>query len=139
MRKAVSVFSLCLAALVGLAVLGGCSGAGNPSAPPDPVMEELSGWPDNPYTQAVLQPRAGTPDYAVYDGEAGYYSVFLRDITLSEGKQYLKELRDSGFEPVDGAEEAVAVGELLQKDGVFLSVSASEGVLGLYITLEGEG
>lgn len=99
------------------------------------IKEELEEWPDNDYTRAIIKPEIGTVDYALYDEEAGYYAVFLKDVTLEDGKQYIQLLQKNGFEAVSSDSNSVAIGELLQKDNVGISVSASENALALYITL----
>lgn len=100
--------------------------------------EELEEWPDNDYTRAIIKPEIGTMDYALYDEEAGYYAVFLKDVALEDGKQYIQLLQKNGFETVSSDSNSVAIGELLQKDNVGISVSASENVLALYITLNSD-
>lgn len=102
------------------------------------VREELEEWPDNDYTRAIIKPVTGTMDYVLYDEEAGYYAVFLKDITLEDGKQYIQLLQKNGFETVGSDSNFVATGELLQKKNVVVSVSASENVLALYISLNAE-
>lgn len=108
------------------------------SSPGSMTREEVSAWPDNAYTQVVVKPAAGTPYYVLYDAERGYYSIFLKDITMEEGKQYLQTLRENGFEPVGGDGNEVSIGEILRKGQVGLSVSVSENSLGLFITLDAE-
>lgn len=102
------------------------------------IREELEEWPDNDYTRAIIKPEVGTMDYALYDEEAGYYAVFLKDVALEDGKQYIQLLQKNGFETVSSDSNSVAIGELLQKDNVGISVSASENVLALYITLNSD-
>ena len=102
------------------------------------IKEEMAEWPDNDYTRAIIKPAPGTMDYVLYDEEAGYYTVFLKDVSLEDGKQYIQLLQKNGFETVSSDSNSVAIGELLQKDNVGVSVSASENVLAVYIKLNFE-
>lgn len=111
---------------------------GKPDGGSSVIREELEEWPDNDYTRAIIKPITGTMDYVLYDEEAGYYAVFLTDITLEDGKQYIHLLQENGFETVSSGSNFAATGELLQKENVVVSVSASENVLALYISLNAE-
>lgn len=102
------------------------------------VKEEITEWPDNVYTQAIIKPEIGEMDYVLYDEQAGYYALFLKNVSLEEGTQYIQLLQENGFETVANDSNSVTIGEVLQKDDTGLSVSVSENVLALYITLNGE-
>lgn len=133
--------SFCLSALLACLVLAGCTyNDASENRPPaeTPSMVSVSEWPDNPYTKAIPKPEVGTPDYVI-DGNDSFYAIFLKDLTLEQGKQYLEALKADGFEPVAGDGNQVAVGELLQKDGVCLGISISENILGIYISLTADG
>lgn len=102
------------------------------------IREELEEWPDNDYTRAIIKPVTGTMDYVLHDEEAGYYAVFLNNITLEDGKKYIQLLQKNGFETVSSDSNFVATGELLQRENVVVGVSASENVLAVYISLNAE-
>lgn len=102
------------------------------------IREEISEWPDNEYTKAILKPDVGEMDYTLSDENAGYYAVFLKNVTMEDGKQYIQLLKENGFESVSSDSNSVAIGEILKKGTTGLSVSASENVLALYITLNAE-
>lgn len=102
------------------------------------IREEISEWPDNEYTKAILKPDVGEMDYTLSDENAGYYAVFLKNITMEDSKQYIQLLKENGFESVSSDSNSVAIGEILKKGTTGLSVSASENVLALYITLNAE-
>ena len=124
-----------LAALLALLLLTACAaGGGEVSALP--VRESLSAWPENSYTAAIPRPESGTPDYALRSPD--FYAVFLRDITREEGEAYLQALEAAGFQAVRSEHEADAGGTLLTREGVTVSVSLSDGALGLYITIPEE-
>lgn len=102
------------------------------------IREEISEWPDNEYTKVILKPDVGEMDYTLSDENAGYYAVFLKNVTMEDGKQYIQLLKENGFESVSSDSNSVAIGEILKKGTIGLSVSASENVLALYITLNAE-
>lgn len=135
------LFSFIVLALCTTIIFGGCSNpAPTESVAPsnDAVREEISEWPDNTYTNAIIEPEAGTPDYVISDKQAGYYAIFLNDITMEQGKQYINKLKENGFTEVAGDSDDVAVGQLLQKDNVDLSISVSDDILGIYIKLSND-
>ncbi|MCB6364967.1 hypothetical protein LI291_02010 [Intestinibacillus massiliensis] len=102
------------------------------------VREEISAWPDNKYTRSILPPGSGSPDYALSDETAGYYAAFFDNITLEQGKAYIADLEGDGFQKIAGSQNKAAIGEMLQKGHVSVNISASENVLGIYITLQNE-
>lgn len=102
------------------------------------VKEEITEWPDNIYTQAIIKPKTGVMDYVVYDEQAEYYALFLKDVSMEEGEQYIQSLQENGFVTAASDSNSIAVGEVLQKDNIGLCVSVSENVLGLCITLNDE-
>lgn len=50
------------------------------------IREEISEWPDNEYTKVILKPDVGEMDYTLSDENAGYYAVFLKNVTMEDGK-----------------------------------------------------
>lgn len=136
-RKLSGLLLLCL-----LFALPGCApGTHSQSAPAEsprnetPVMAEIDEWPENEYTQNLFPPESGVPDYTLSDGQAGLFSVFYRDVTREQGRQYIDALCADGFAVLEQDANAVSIGQMLEKDGVFLSVSLSDGVLGVCISL----
>jgi len=103
-----------------------------------PLYGKISEWPDNEYTKAILKPDVEEMDYTLFDENTGYYAVFLKNVTIEDGKQYIQLLKENGFESVSNDTNFVTIGEILKKDTTGLSVSASENVLALYITLNAE-
>lgn len=144
MKRAKIQFTYAMLCIISTTVmLCGCGKtSANEEGKPDDgssvIREELEEWPDIDYTRAIIKPVTGTMDYVLYDEEEGYYAVFLKNITLEDGKQYIQLLQKNGFETVSSDSNFVATGELLQKKNVVVSVSASENVLALYISLNAE-
>lgn len=103
-----------------------------------PTPEYTSEWPDNEYTNAIIKPDIGEMDYTLFDDNAGYYSVFLKNVTMEEGKQYIQLLKENGFESTASDSNFVAAGELLRKGKTGLNISVSENVLGIRISLDAE-
>lgn len=120
-----------------LALLGGCAPAaeGDARHRAAPIHRKLAQWPENPYTEQLPSSQAGKPDYAILDEGSGYYAIFLSDITRAEGEAYIETLVQDGFVPREGDANPAGRGILLDKGGVFVGVSVSDGVMGLYITL----
>jgi hypothetical protein len=110
--------------------------AGESSSAAEIPWEELSDWPENDYTSQLPKPQAGEPDYALGSPESGYYAVFLSGLTREEGEDYLDLLREAGFTEVESQANQVSGGWLLEKDSLWVSVSCSQGVLGICITGE---
>ncbi len=125
--------------LCGLLMIAGCAGQPPDAAQSDhTTYQEIDAWPDNAYTRAVPRPQAGTPHYVLADADAGYYAIFFQNITREQGEQYIDSLLENGYEKVADTRNAAAIGELLRKDPVQLSVSISDNELGVYITLQSE-
>ena len=80
-------------------------------------------------------PENGTPDYVIESGDGGSYAVFLKDITRAEGEEYLRALEEAGYTVVQESGEGSALGALMQKDQVYVAISACEGGLGLYLSV----
>lgn len=130
----VSVF--CTACLAAGCLAAPAGGAAQSADAPSLMSEHLSEWPDNRYTQAIPRPRAGMPDYAVYDETDGYYSLFLKEISREQGELYIETLKENGFHEIAGDSNSDSAGIVLRKDGIHLGVSITEGGLGLYIAFE---
>lgn len=125
-------------AVVGLLLmLSGCAPAGGVPSP-NPVQQLIHSWPHNAYTQMVPQPAHGAPMRVIRDERAGFYAIFLEDITRQQGEAYLDDLRAQGFERQIGDRNGVAIGQLWTKGTVTVSVSISDQTLGLYIHLDTE-
>ena len=67
--------------------------------------------------------------------DSGRYAIFIKDISSKESEQYVQELKDSGYSEMDSAANDVSVGTMLEKGDAYLSVSYSDGVLGVLITI----
>ena len=97
--------------------------------------EYLTQWPDNAYTEKIVQPKSGTVNYVLDYSDSGRYAIFIRDISSEESEEYVKELKGNGYSEIDSAANDVSVGTMLESDDAYLSVSYSDGVLGVVITL----
>lgn len=129
-----------LTVILFLAVGAGCSGnrtKDDAAISSSVIREEITEWPHNPYTDVIIQPESGTPDYALFQ-ESKFYAVFLKDITREEGERYVEKLIDNGYCRIAGVNETTSSSTLLQKDGVYLNISVAEQELGIYIALEAE-
>mgnify|MGYP004733248785 CR=1 FL=1 len=97
--------------------------------------EYLTQWPDNAFTEKIVQPQSGSVDYVLDYTDSGRYAIFIKDISSKESEQYVQELKDSGYSEMNSAANDVSVGTMLEKGDAYLSVSYSDGVLGVLITL----
>ena len=123
---------LCLLAVLCF-TLTACAPASESAASSSSALPQaITQWPDNGYTALLPQPEAGTPDYVIDSGVS--YAVFYKDITRSQGEAYVAVLEQAGFTCVAEETGAASAGYLLEKEGAAVSVSLSEGVLGLRIT-----
>ena len=101
----------------------------------DAEPEYLTQWPDNAFTEKIVQPQSGSVDYVLDYTDSGRYAIFIKDISSKESEQYVQELKDSGYSEINSAANDVSVGTMLEKGDAYLSVSYSDGVLGVFITL----
>lgn len=129
---------ICLAALL-LLCLGGCAGeADAPEEQENWVLtaepEYVDQWPENGLTALIPQPREGAADYVRDYLDYGRFEVVWRDISREGVKDYLADLEAAGYRTAAVSEEDTALGALLEKDGVTLSLSASGSSMGLLIT-----
>lgn len=126
----VAFCALCLAVLP-----CGCAQQAEPVA--SPACQSISAWPRNAYTNGLPQPQAGQPDYTITaglsDSSAGYYAVFYKGVSREEGEQYIAQLKEAGFSTIAQADEPAAGGIVLVNGEKQLSVSVSDGALGVYI------
>ncbi len=97
---------------------------------------EIAEWPENRFTDNIIKPSFGIADYVIDDSDNGKYAVFYSDISMEEAGKYIEGLKDLGYHSVLDKKEDVAIGVVLKKDNVILSISASEGGLGIYISIE---
>ena len=97
---------------------------------------DITEWPQNRFTDVIVEPTSGTADYVIDDSDNGKYAVFYSEISMEEAEEYIEGLKDLGYHSVNDKKEDVAIGVVLEKDNVILSISASEGILGIYISIE---
>lgn len=143
MRDQKILISAVLAALLVCSSFTGCSAREEPTdargmawdlsgAEPEYLMQ----WPDNAFTEKIVQPQSGTIDHVLDYTDSGRYAIFIRDISLEESEQYVKALKGAGYAEMHSAGNNVSVGRMLESDEAYLSVSYSDGVLGVVITLK---
>ena len=89
--------------------------------------------PENVFTAQIPKPANGTIDYVIDDSSLGRYALFFKDITMEQSEAYIEELKSAGYKNVAGTKEDVAIGVMLQKDDVTLSVACSDEGLGIQI------
>lgn len=122
------------------AIMVGCGSQNNNVVNSNVNLEEnimnITEWPQNRFTDMIIEPTSGTADYVIDDSDNGKYAVFYSEISMEEAEEYIEGLKDLGYHSVNDKKEDVAIGVVLEKDNVILSISASEGILGIYISIE---
>ena len=144
------IFIVCLCCA--LFLFAGCGGQAAPA--PDVSItpwSETSQWPDNEFTRMIPQPATGTVCATMEGTSAGYdfFAVQLDRLSRAEIQDYLLTLEQAGYESLAGelgfepSVEGVTVGDLLYRDGTYLSLAAGDrgedNSLGLLISRLSEG
>lgn len=125
-------------------LFAGCSVKGNPTVEPSNAVWDMTGaepeyltqWPENAFTEKITQPQNGTVDYVLDYTDSGRYAIFIQDISSEESDQYVKELKDNGYSEIHSDANDVSVGTMLESEEAYLSISYSDGILGILITLK---
>ena len=137
MKKALH-YILCVTVLL---LLAGCQGNTAPADGSDGSWllgvepEYVSEWPENEFTECIPKPEHGELDYICDYSEHGRYQVVIKEIEMCESEEYVDTLLSMGYAELVSDGNNVSVGRMLQRDNVTLSVSYSDGVLGILITI----
>lgn len=95
-------------------------------------------WPENEFTSQIITPENGEIDY-IYDySDFGRYAVFMKDMSEEKTAEYIEELKEQGYSEIASEGNDVAVGTMMQKDNVILSISYSGDIFGIMITIEND-
>lgn len=97
--------------------------------------EYLTEWPDNTFTETILKPQNGKMDYVLDYTDSGRYAIFIKDISSKESEHYVEELKNNGYSEIHSNADDTAAGTMLESDYAYLSISYSDDVLGILITL----
>ena len=84
-----------------------------------------------------MELQNGTVDYVLDYTDSGRYAVFIKDISSEESDQYVKELKENGYSVIHSDANDVSVGTMLESEDAYLSISYSEGILEILVTLKG--
>lgn len=131
-------YILCVTVLL---LLAGCQGNTAPADGSDGSWlleaepEYVSEWPENEFTECIPEPEHGELDYICDYSESGRYQVVIKEIEMSESEEYVDTLLSMGYAELVSDGNNVSVGRMLQRDNVTLSVSYSDDVLGIIITI----
>lgn len=139
-RKMKSKSILLLLCVVMVVLMVGCSSSKNEVIDSNTSFEgnvvEITKWPQNRFTDVIVEPTSGTVDYVIDDSDNGRYAIFYSEISMSESEDYIEALKSLGYHSVNDKKEDAAISVILEKDNVILSISASEGILGIYVSIE---
>ena len=127
--------ALILMALLACVIFTGCS-AKNDQIVGLAEPEYLTEWPENAFTEKIARPQSGTVNYVLDYSDSGRYAIFVNDISTEESDKYVNELKAAGYSEVHSDGNSVSVGMILERDDAYLSISYSEGVLGVMIVLK---
>ena len=144
MRRFCRIF-VPLVLVCALTLLAGCSSNNSPSkyngatwdlANAEPIY--ATEWPENEYTSQIIKPENGEIDY-IYDfSDCGRYAIFMKELSKAESADYIEKLKEQGYSEVASKGNNVSVGTILQKNNVYLSISYSDTILGIAITIESD-
>lgn len=134
----------CIFVILAYFLFAGCSVKGNPTVESSNAAWDMTGaeteyltqWPENAFTEKITQPQNGTVDYVLDYTDSGRYAIFIQDISSEESDQYVKELKDNGYAEIHSDANDVSVGIMLENEDAYLSISYSDGILGILITLK---
>lgn len=62
----------------------------------------------------------------------------MKELSKAESADYIEELKEQGYSEVASEGNDVSVGTILQKNNVYLSISYSDAILGILITIEND-
>ena len=62
----------------------------------------------------------------------------MKELSKEEYADYIEELKEQGYSEVASKGNDVSVGTILQKNNVYLSISYSDAILGILITIESD-
>ena len=62
----------------------------------------------------------------------------MKELSKEESDDYIEELKEQGYSEVASKGNDVSVGTILQKNNVYLSISYSDAILGILITIESD-
>lgn len=136
--------ALILMALLACVIFAGCSTKNDQIVGLDETTWDLSGaepeylteWPENAFTEKIAQLQSGTVNYVLDYSDSGRYAIFVKDISTEESDKYVEELKAAGYSEVRSDGNSASVGMILERGDAYLSISYSEGVLGVMIVLK---
>lgn len=121
-------------ALLSLLSLAACGSGAHPqeaAAQPTPIET----WPENEFT-SQLPELPGTPSYEIDQSSQDRFSVFYEQVDEAACQDWLDQLQQAGFTRKAEASEEGSRNYLLERDGVYLSVSWTGDMLGVAISME---
>ena len=136
--------ALILMALLACVIFAGCSAKDDQIVGLYETTWDLSGaepeylneWPENAFTEKIARPQSGTVNYVLDYSDSGRYAIFVNDISTEESDKYVEELKAAGYSEVHSDRNSASVGMILERGDAYLSISYSEGVLGVMIVLK---
>ena len=69
----------------------------------------------------------------IYSEEGKKYNIIVENISRDKSDDYIKKLKSEGYKIVESSSNNVSAGTILRKDKKYLSISYSDGILGMMI------
>lgn len=140
-RRTISA-ALLLTALLIFSLFTGCSAKKENAEEPfaawdmsDVKPQYVTELPENEFTEKIVRPQSGEVDYVLDHTDSRHYAVLFKNISSEESERYVRKLKKNGYSEMNSAENTVSVGTILEGEKAYLSVSYSDGVLGVLIAL----
>ena len=96
----------------------------------------LTQWPENEFTEQIIEPEHGEIDYVCDYSDSMRYLVVMKNMPEEASSDYVEELKEQGYAEIASDGNDVSVGTMLERDGVILGIAYSGETLGVLITLE---
>ncbi|MBQ2973392.1 MAG: hypothetical protein IJE19_03480 [Clostridia bacterium] len=96
---------------------------------------EILDWNDYTFTENIPQPSEGeiSSVCVIYSEEGKKYNIIVENISRDKSDDYIKKLKSEGYKIVESSSNNVSAGTILRKDKKYLSISYSDGILGMMI------
>lgn len=119
--------------------LAGCSDSYQnnlrPTMPYSSEYLEILDWNDYTFTENIPQPSEGeiSSVCVIHSEEGKKYNIIIENINREKSDEYIFKLKSDGYKIVESSSNNVSAGIVMRKDKNYLSISYSDGILGMLI------